>query len=137
MINLSILGGNLVRDPELRYTPGGTAICEFTIANSKKYKKDDEWVEKTNYVNCICWGVRGERLSEYFTKGKPILVEGELEFQQWETKEGQKRNALKINVQDWFFVGGKAESSNAGGASNPSFPEGNRPDDVNEEEIPF
>lgn len=108
-INVVVLGGNLVRDPELRYTPSGTAICEFTIANSKKYKQNDEWIDKAGFYNCICWGKRGEIINEHFEKGKPILVKGELDFQQWETKEGDKRSTVKINVQDFDFVGFKAD----------------------------
>ncbi len=139
-INLVVLGGNLTRDPELKYTPAGTALCEFTIANSKKYKKNEEWVEKPGFYNCICWGRRGEIINEHFSKGKPIEVQGELDFQQWETEEGQKRSAVKINVSNFFFVGARdgnaSAGSSSGGAQEPSFPGDNR-EDVNEEEIPF
>jgi single-strand DNA-binding protein len=125
-INLVVLGGNLTRDPELKYTPQGTALCEFTIANSKKWKtQGGEWQEKPGFYNCICWGKRGEVISQHFSKGKPIEVRGELEFQQWETKDGNKRNAVKINVQEFFFVGAREANAPDGSA------------DVNEEEIPF
>ncbi len=136
-INVVVLGGNLVRDPELRYTPSGTAICEFTIANSKKYKSNDEWMEKTGFYNCLCWGKRGEVIAEYFKKGKQILVRGELEFQQWENKEGQKVNAIKVQVQDFDFVGSKNDNQtgNATGAQEPQFPQDKQ--EINEEEIPF
>lgn len=135
-INIVVLGGNLVRDPELRYTPSGTAICEFTIANSRKYKQNDEWQEKTGFYNCICWGKRGETIKEYFEKGKPILVRGELEFQQWETKEGDKRSTVKINVQDFDFVGFKADSA-AGPVTTPTPQDQQQKLDINDEEIPF
>ena len=136
-INTGVLGGNLVRDPELRYTPSGTAICDFTIANSKKYKKDDEWQEKPGFYNCICWGKRGEVIAEYFKKGKQILIRYELDFQQWETKEGEKRSAVKLNVQDFDFVGSKNDNQTgqATSAQEPQFPV-DKPE-VNEEEIPF
>ncbi len=130
-MNVVVLGGNLVRDPELRYTPSGTAICEFTIANSKKYKQNEEWIEKPGFYNCIAWGKRGETINEYFEKGKPILVKGELEFQQWETKEGQKACTIKINVQDFDFIGFKADSTNSVDAQEK------KPTDINDEEIPF
>jgi single-strand DNA-binding protein len=139
-INLVVLGGNLVRDPELRYTPAGTAICEFTIANSEKWKdKSGEMKEETGYFNCMCWGRRGEIINEYFAKGKAIQVQGKLKFQQWETKDGDKRNVIKINVLDFDFIGGKSEgaASNNASSNEPSFPGGNLPADVNEEEIPF
>ncbi len=133
-INVVVLGGNLVRDPELRYTPSGTAICDFTIANSKKYKQNDEWIEKPGFYNCICWGKRGEIINEHFEKGKPILVKGELDFQQWESAEGDKRSAVKINVQDFDFVGFKNDS--AAGASTGSNQSQPKPD-IHDEEIPF
>ena len=140
-INLVVLAGNMVRDPELRYTPSGMAICEFTIANNKTWMSDNEKKEKVNFVNCICWGKRGEVVSKYFSKGKPIQVEGELDFQSWENEKGEKKSALKINVKDFDFIGGKAEGdgggagNNASNAQEPSFPEPKI--DVNEEEIPF
>jgi single-strand DNA-binding protein len=138
-INLVVLEGNLVRDVELKYTPNGTALCEFTIANSKKWKDGGgEWRERPGFYNCQCWGKRGETINEHFSKGKPIKIQGELVFQQWETKDGQKRNAVKIGVEKFWFVGTKDGAANSGGASNPSFPEGSgAPNEVNEEEIPF
>ncbi len=130
-INKVFLGGNLVRDPELKYTAGGTALCEFTIANSEKWKNaSGEWAEKTGFYNCVCWGRRGEVISENFSKGKPIFVEGKLDFQQWETNEGQKRNTIKINVLDFDFVGYKSEK--------PDKPQSvDDKDDIPEEDIPF
>jgi single-strand DNA-binding protein len=138
-INLVVLEGNLVRDVELKYTSNGTALAEFTIANSKKYKDNSgEWQERPGFYNCQCWGKRGETIAEYFTKGKPIQIQGELVFQQWETKDGQKRSAVKIGVEKFFFVGTKDGAASGGGNSEgPSFPEGNVPNDVNEENIPF
>lgn len=138
-INLVVLGGNLTRDPELRYTPSGTAICEFTIANNKVWTTDGEKKEKVNFVNCICWGKRGETISKYFQKGKQIQIQGELDFQSWEDKEGQKKNCIKVNVQNFEFVGGKGdgggETGKATSSETPSFPQDRN--DVNEEEIPF
>ena len=140
-INLVVLAGNMVRDPELRYTPSGTAVCDFTIANNETWMTDGEKKEKVNFVNCICWGKRGEVIAEWFQKGKPIQVEGKLDFSSWETKEGEKRSQLKINVKDFDFIGGKPEGGGGGGAvreggaDNPSFPEPRVA--VNEEEIPF
>lgn len=139
-INLVILEGNLTRDPDLKYTPSGTALCEFTIANSKKWKTNDgEWKETPGFYNCQCWGKRGETINEYFSKGKPIKIQGELVFQQWETKDGQKRSAVKIGVEKFFFVGTKDGAASRDANSNePSFPGGNAAsNEVNEEDIPF
>jgi single-strand DNA-binding protein len=135
----------MVRDPELRYTPSGTAICEFTIANNITWLKDGEKKEKVNFVGCTCWGRRGEVVSEYFKKGKEILVKGQMDYQSWETKEGEKRSVLKIKVEDFEFLGGKADGASGGGAGREvgdatdaqqaQFP-ADRPK-VEEEEIPF
>jgi single-strand DNA-binding protein len=141
-INLAVLAGNIVRDPELKYTPSGMAVCEFTIANNETWVKDGEKKEKVHFVNCICWGKRGEVIAKWFSKGKAIQVEGKLDFSSWESKEGEKRSAIKINVNDFDFIGGKAEegegtggAGQATGAQEPSFPAPK--EDVNEEEIPF
>ncbi len=143
-INVGVLGGNLVRDPELKYTPSGMAICEFTIANSKTWKDGNsgEKKEKTGFYNCICWGKRGEIINEHFEKGKPILIKYELDFQQWETAEGQKRSAVKFNVQDFDFCGYKADSATGASTDTQQKPhtgDGSvpKPTDIADEEIPF
>jgi single-strand DNA-binding protein len=99
--------------------------------------KDGEKKEKVNYVSCLCWGARGETISKFFQRGKEIEVIGELDFQSWETKEGEKRNTLKVNVNQFHFVGGQQDraTGDATKAQEPSFPEPKV--DVNEEEIPF
>jgi single-strand DNA-binding protein len=134
-INLAILAGNLVRDPELKYLPDGTACCEFTIAHNEVWTTNGEKKEHVNFINCTAFGKRGETINEWFQKGKLIQVQGSMKFSSWESKEGEKRSALKINVMDFDFIGAKGESSNNAGASEPSFPQPNV--DVNEEEIPF
>ncbi len=135
-INLVVLAGNLCRDPELKYTPSGTAICSFTIANNENWKgADGEKQERVNYVNCTVFGRRGEVANEYLKKGSGITINGKLTFQQWETKEGLKINALKVTVNDFFFdpKAGSGESSGGGGFNNAK--EG--APDINEEDIPF
>jgi single-strand DNA-binding protein len=131
--------GNLTKDPELRYTPSGAAICSISVALNEKWKgKDGEWVEKVHYIDCNVFGRRAEVVNEYFTKGKPIYLECSVDFQSWETNEGEKRYATKFKVQDFQFIGGRDDQgSNARGSSSaaPSFPD-DRPD-VSEEEIPF
>ena len=131
-INLVVLGGNLVRDPELRYTPNGTAICEFTIANNETWMAGEEKKEKVNFVNCLCWGKRGEVISKFFTKGKAIQVRGRLDFQSWETAEGDKRSTIKIKVEDFEFQGQKQDSA----AGKPTFAD-TQGKDIPDEEIPF
>ena len=132
-LNKVFLMGNLTRDPELRYTPSGTAIASFGIAINRNWSgPDGEKKEEVCYVDISMFGRRAEVINEYFSKGNPILIEGRLQFQQWETKDGQKRNALRVVAEDFQFLGGKTKRD-----EGPSFPEGAAPNDVNEEEIPF
>jgi single-strand DNA-binding protein len=122
----------------LRYTPAGTAICSITIAKSKRWKNPNgEFVEKTGFYNCNCWGARGEALSNNFTKGKEIAITGELEFDQWETEDGQKRNAVKININSWEFCGSKNDSYAPQDKAEPAQEQLTPQADVAEEEIPF
>jgi single-strand DNA-binding protein len=137
-MNVVCLKGNLVRDPELKYTAAGTAICNITIAKSKRWKAaDGEYQEKTGFYNCFCWGARGEALSNNFHKGKEIAIVGELDFNEWEQDDGQKRSAVKILINSWEFCGNKNDSqprTQAGGGAQQEQPQVN---DVAEEEIPF
>jgi single-strand DNA-binding protein len=131
--NKVILIGNLTRDPELRYTPSGTAIASFGIAVNRTWSgQDGEKKVEVCYVDINMFGRRAEVINEYFSKGNPIFIEGRLQFQQWETKDGQKRNALRVVAEDFQFIGGKAKKG-----EGSSVPEGVEPNDVNEEEIPF
>ncbi len=132
-LNKVFLMGNLTRDPELRYTPSGTAIASFGIAINRTWSgPDGEKIEEVCYVDINMFGRRAEVINEYFSKGNPIFIEGRLQFQQWETKDGQKRNALRVVAEDFQFIGGKTKRD-----EGPSFPESAGPTDVNEEEIPF
>ncbi|GAX62190.1 single-stranded DNA-binding protein [Candidatus Scalindua japonica] len=132
-LNKVFLMGNLTRDPELRYTPSGTAIASFGIAINRTWSgQDGEKKEEVCYVDINMFGRRAEVINEYFSKGNPIFVEGRLQFQQWETKDGQKRNALRVVAEEFQFIGGKTKRD-----EGQSFPEGTAPNDINEEEIPF
>lgn len=134
-LNKVFLMGNLTKDPELRYTPAGTAIVEFGMAMNRDWKgTDGEKKSEVCYVQVNMFGRRAEVITEHFTKGNPIFIEGRLQFNQWETNEGQKRNTLKVVAEDFQFIGGKASG---GGSAGPSFSEGDNRPDVNEEEIPF
>lgn len=102
--NRTVLMGNLSRDPELRVTPTGKAICQFGLAvNSKMGDR-----EEVMFIDCEAWEKRGEAISKYFVKGRPILVEGRLKQDNWEDKTtGQKRSKIKLVVDNFSFVGGK------------------------------
>jgi len=109
--NTVIYGGNLTRDPELRYTPKGTAVCELSIANTEKWTAENgEKKERTCFAGATIWGKSGEVFAQYHKKGQQCLVQGRLMQETWDDKEsGKKREKTKIRVDEWFFVGGKRD----------------------------
>jgi single-strand DNA-binding protein len=113
--NQVILMGNLTRDPELRTTPNGQSVCSFSLALNRSYKgADGNWQEATDYVDVVAWAALGERVAQYVTKGRPVLVSGRLQSRSWE-QEGQKRSKVEVVAQDVTFLGGRPEG--AGGAA--------------------
>lgn len=113
--NRTILMGNLTRDPELREV-GSSSVCNFSIACNRRWKdKDGEMKEEVSYFDCAAWGPRGEIISKHFTKGKPILIEGELRQERWE-QDGNKRSKVVVNVDDFTFVGSRNEQPVGAGA---------------------
>lgn len=131
--NLVVLTGHLTRDPELRTLPGGSTVCDFGLANNRKWTDNNGTKrEETLFVDCSAWGKTGENIRKYFTKGNPILVSGRLTYESWVTDEGQKRSKLKMTVERFDFIGKKEESESA--EPKPQTAEQNEPDDG---EIPF
>ena len=112
--NRVILVGNLTRDPELRYTPGGTAVTDIGLAvNDRRKNAQGEWVEETTFVDVTLWGRTAEIASEYLGKGAPALIEGRLKLDTWES-EGQKRSKLKVVGEKLQLLG--ARGAGQGGA---------------------
>lgn len=109
MINHVTLQGNLTRDPEIRFTTGGTAVCEITIAHNKKWKTEaGESKEVVAFIAATIWGKKGEAFAQYHRKGDQALITGELAQENWDDKKsGEKRSKTKVNVLDWHFVGGQ------------------------------
>lgn len=107
-INNVILGGNLTRDPDLKYLTNGTACVDFSIANNRKYKKGEELVEEVSFIGLTAFGKTAENISKYFAKGSLILIEGRIKTDQWE-QDGKKRSKTKIMVNAFHFCGGKKE----------------------------
>lgn len=111
-INKVILSGNLVRDPDTRILENGTHLAKMSIANNQRYRdKSGEWQEKTCYVNVIAWRRTAELVSEFCRKGSPVLVEGELVFNSWEDRDGNKRNQLEVNARRIQFLERKGQDS--------------------------
>lgn len=108
--------GNLTRDPELRVTPNGNNICKFSVATSRTFKtQDGDQREETTFVDIDVFGRRAEVIAKYFTKGKPILVEGRLKLDQWENQSGEKRSKLLVVLENFSFVGSRDDSQTSGG----------------------
>ena len=108
--------GNLTRDPELRQTPNGQNVCGFSIALNRSYKDSSgEWQEATDYVDIVAWGPLGERVSQYLSKGRRVLVQGRLQSRSWE-QDGQKRSKLEVIASDVTFLDSRG-GENANGAS--------------------
>jgi single-strand DNA-binding protein len=104
--NRVILLGNMTRDVELKYTAGGTAVTDIGLAvNDRRKNAQGEWVEETTFVDVTLWGRTAELAGEYLGKGSPLLVEGRLKLDQWET-DGQKRSKLRVVCERMQFVGG-------------------------------
>ncbi|HEU5081121.1 MAG TPA: single-stranded DNA-binding protein [Opitutaceae bacterium] len=121
-LNKVFLIGNLTRDPELRVTPKGTAICQFGLAVNRQFKDESgQTRDETAFIDIEAWGKQGELVSKYLSKGSPAMVEGRLRFDQWEDKQsGQKRSKLKVvleNVQFLSSGGGGAGGGARGGAA--------------------
>jgi len=135
-LNKVFLIGNLTRDPELRYTAGGASVTGFGLAVNRKYKQGEEWKEDTCFVDITVWGKQGENCAEYLSKGRPVFVEGRLNFRSWETEDGQKRSKLEVVASNVQFLGkaGDAKSS-APGSDYP--PPGRDESPEPEDDVPF
>ncbi|MBV9079532.1 MAG: single-stranded DNA-binding protein [Elusimicrobia bacterium] len=147
------LVGRLTRDPELRYTTGGTAVAHFRIAVSRSYKTPNstEWKEEVAFVPCSVWRETAERVGQRLKKGSPVFVEGRLRSKEWTNKEGQKRSDLELDVLRIQFLeaigdgGGTAEvasdESAEGGApaavSSASYAAPAKGKSNDDDEVPF
>ena len=119
-INRVVMTGNLTRDPELRSTPGGSSVCKLRIACNTRRKNNStgEWEEKPNFFDVTVWGAQGENCARYLAKGRPVALDGRLEWREWDSPEGQKRQAVDIIADSVQFLGGRDD---AGGASGNGF----------------
>lgn len=112
-INQVILMGNLTRDPELRQTPNGQNVCSFSMALNRSYKDaGGEWQEATDYVDCVSWGTLAERVSQYLSKGRRVLVQGRLQSRSWE-QDGQKRSKVEVLANDVTFLDGRSDAQDS------------------------
>ena len=151
--NKVLLMGNLTRDVQLKSLPSGQPVAEIGLAINRKFKtKDGQDREEVTYVDCECWGPRAEVIAKYFSKGKPIFIEGRLKLDSWEDKDGQKRSKMRVVIDDFQFVegrggggGGEYSREESGGGYAPSRSGGGNGggggrgghSGIQEDEIPF
>ena len=134
--------GNLTRDPELRNTPSGTAVCSLRVAvNSRRKDQTGQWVDKPNYFDVTVFGQQGENCAQYLSKGRPVAVDGRLEWREWEAEAG-KREAVEIVAETVQFLGSRGDGE-GGAAVRPGAtparpaPAADFPSSASDDDIPF
>jgi len=146
-INRVVLVGNLTRDPELRHTPSGMAVCSLRIAvNSRQKQPDGQWGEKPNYFSVTVWGQQGENCAQYLSKGRPVAIDGRLDWREYQANDGTKREAIEIVADSVQFLGGRGDGEGFGavGGGAPQFvpasaqaAEADFPPTAADDDIPF
>jgi single-strand DNA-binding protein len=117
-INRVVLTGNLTRDPELRSLPSGMSVCSLRVAcNTRRKGAGGEWEDKPNYFDVTVWGAQGENCARYLAKGRPVALDGRLEWREWETQDGQKRQAVEIIADSVQFLGSREDAGSGNGFS--------------------
>src|SRR5471032_383096 len=106
-LNKVLLMGNLTRDPEVKYTPKGTAVCDLGIAINDSYKAADGSIKETvTFVDVEVWGRTAENCKQYLSKGRSVFIEGQLKLDQWETPQGEKKSKMRVRAVTVQFLGG-------------------------------
>jgi single-strand DNA-binding protein len=131
-INVVVITGNLTRDPELRSLPSGTSVCELRVAVNSRRKEGQEWVDKPNFFDVTVWGAQGENCAAYLSKGRPVAIEGRLDWREWEAKDSEgnpltdragqpvKRQAVRIIANSVQFLGSRDGGGGNGNGFTPS-----------------
>ena len=122
-INRVVLVGNLTKDPELRHTPGGTAVCKLRLAvNTRRKDETGQWTDKPNYFDITVWGNQAESCSQYLSKGRPVAIDGRLEWREWDATDGSgKRQAVEVVADSVQFLGGRGDAGGDAGGDSPQF----------------
>ena len=117
-VNVVVVTGNLTRDPELRHLGSGTAVCKLRVAvNSRRKDQSGNWVDKPNYFDVVVFGAQGENCANYLSRGRPVAVEGRLDWREWEDQGGNKRQSVEIIANTVQFLGSRDGSGGGGGGN--------------------
>ena len=140
-INRVVLVGNLTRDPELRHTPSGMPVCSLRLAvNSRRKDESGQWTEKPNYFSVTVWGQQGENCAQYLAKGRGVAVDGRLDWREYQTQDGSKREAVEIVADSVQFLGGRGDVEPGGNQYVPAGAQAARDDFTSsavDDDIPF
>ncbi|MFC1743325.1 single-stranded DNA-binding protein [Candidatus Riflebacteria bacterium] len=143
-MNLAIVIGRLTRDPEMRFTSSGQAMCKFDLAVNRPFKSSDgEWREEVTYIPIVVWGKQAESCDRYLKKGSQTAVHGRITIRSYEDREGIKRKATQIDAQRVEFLGSRSDSASYGSGSHRedsgNYPpaQNNQAREETEEDIPF
>jgi single-strand DNA-binding protein len=116
-INRVVISGNLTRDPDLRSLPSGNSVCSLRIAvNTRRKDQSGEWADKPNYFSVTVWGAQGENCKRFLSKGRPVAIDGRLEWREWQDKEGNNRESVEIIADSVQFLGSPSDGNGNGGA---------------------
>jgi single-strand DNA-binding protein len=119
-INRVVLVGNLTRDPELKQLPSGTSVCSLRIAvNTRRKDETGQWADKPNYFSVSVYGNQAESCSQYLSKGRPVAIDGRLEWREWQAQDGAKRESVEVVADSVQFLGSRGDA--AGGGDAPQF----------------
>ena len=120
-INRVVITGNLTRDPELRNLPSGTSVCSLRVASNTRRKDQStgEWTDKPNYFSVTVWGAQGENCARFLSKGRPVAIDGRLEWREWQGQDGAKRESIEIVADSVQFLGGREEGQGGGNGFTP------------------
>lgn len=140
-VNKTILIGRLGKDPELKYTPGGKAVANFSLATNEKWTdQSGQKQEKTTWHNIVAWGKQAEVINEYCHKGKQLYIEGRIENRSWDKDDGTKGYISEVVVQNFQFLGGRDDSQASAGSSSQPQAANNPPGPSNagdDDDLPF
>jgi single-strand DNA-binding protein len=114
------LVGNLGKDPEVRFTAGGTAVANLRVACTERVKVKDEWKDTTEWVSLVCFGKTAENAGQYLQKGRQVYAEGRLQTREWNDKDGNKRYSTEVICNQVLFLGGGDGAGKSGGGARPA-----------------